>query len=238
MTFQAYAASTGKHAASPTTAYKHKFVRRGSELIAPWFAMDLLVRTSLWTRLAVRRGTGVAFAGALAATRALVPGSYRVSLWPTFGSLGLVWVFMVARALRARFGRASARPEGLIELELGMLFAVGLDAERLRVDDSLSGAFSPATYILVAVIAALAHPAATVAVTLWVIGLDATLRFAQLGIAPGPALAVRAGFMVAFAVLNLTFLRAEVARTRMTARAKVEAELTRLKEDARRYRLL
>jgi diguanylate cyclase (GGDEF)-like protein len=47
-----------------------------------------------------------------------------------------------------------------------------------------------------------------------------------------------AGFVAAFALLNLAFLRAEVARIRLTARSRIEQELSRLKEDARRYRLL
>ena len=119
-----------------------------------------------------------------------------------------------------------------------MLLAVGLDALLLRFDGSLSGPFAPATYVLVAVIAAFAHPAATLATTAWVIGIDASLRASLFGEASLSSLTLRAGFMVAFALLNLTFLRAEVARTRMSARARVEAELTRLKEDARRYRLL
>jgi two-component system, cell cycle response regulator len=44
--------------------------------------------------------------------------------------------------------------------------------------------------------------------------------------------------VVAFAFLNLSFLRAEVARIRFTAKGRIEKELLRLKDDARRYRLL
>src|SRR6185312_15284091 len=51
-------------------------------------------------------------------------------------------------------------------------------------------------------------------------------------------LMVHAAFVAAFALLNLAFLRAEVARIRASARARVEAEIARLKEDARSYRLL
>jgi diguanylate cyclase (GGDEF)-like protein len=197
--------------------------------------MDLLVRTSLVMRRVIRRGTGIVFA--LVGAYALVHGAAAASLGPGLVFASVVWAVMLARALRARFGRG-VHLAALAEVELGMLLAVGLDALVLRVDGSASGALSPLAYILVAVIAAFAHPAATVAVTLWVIGLDAALAMALSPYAALAALVPRAGFVVAFAVLNLTFLRAEVARTRMSARARVDAELARLKEDARRYRLL
>jgi two-component system cell cycle response regulator len=202
--------------------------------------MDLLVRTSLWTRLAVRRGTGLAFAAGVAF--ALAQGAARLPVGPVLTVGFAAWLLMLVRCVRTRFVRAqSVRAGAVAELELGMLLAVGLDAALLRFDGSLAGPFAPMTYVLVAVIAAFAHPAATLAVTAWVIGLDGSLRFSQshdradLSL---PSLALRGGFMLAFALLNLTFLRAEVARTRMTARARVEEELSRLKEDARRYRLL
>ena len=197
--------------------------------------MDLLVRTSLLTRRAIRRGTGVVFAVLVA--YALAHGAARAALGLSAAVVVTLWVVMLARCVRARFGRSMQLP-AVAELELGMLLAVGLDAALLRFDGSLVGPFAPATYILIAVIAAFAHPAATVAVTAWVIGLDATLRYTLVGDASLATLAQRGSFMVAFAVLNLTFLRAEVARTRMSARARIEAELARLKEDARRYRLL
>jgi diguanylate cyclase (GGDEF)-like protein len=125
-----------------------------------------------------------------------------------------------------------------LDLELGMLLALGLDATLLRVDGSLDGPFAPTMYLLVAVVAAFARPLATCLVTAWVLLLDAVLRryvLADMALEP---VIVHGAFMATFAILNLTFLRAEVARTRMTARARIAAELSRLKEDARRYRLL
>ena len=62
-----------------------------------------------------------------------------------------------------------------------MLLAVGLDGALLRCDDSLSGPMSPASYVLVAVIAAFARPIATVGVTCWVIAVDAAVRCTLLG---------------------------------------------------------
>jgi diguanylate cyclase (GGDEF)-like protein len=197
--------------------------------------MDLLVRTSLVTRLAARRGAGLVFAVAVAI--ALVHGSARSPVDVGFVAVCVTWLLLLARALRMRTRRTVQAP-ALLELEIGMLLAVGLDAALLRFDGSLSGPFAPTTYVLVAVIAAFANPVATLAFTAWVGTVDASLRYFLTGDAAVPSIALRSGFMGAFAVLNLTFLRAEVARTRMTARARVERELARLKEDARRYRLL
>ncbi len=47
-----------------------------------------------------------------------------------------------------------------------------------------------------------------------------------------------AAFVAAFASLNLVFLRAQMAHVTKVARARIEGELARLKEDARSYRLL
>ncbi len=197
--------------------------------------MDLLVRTSLLTRLLVRRGVGLLFAAGVAVL--LARGAARSATGIGVALAVVAWTLVLARALRTRFVQA-VHSSALVELEVGMLLAVALDAVLLRFDGSLSGPFAPATYVLVAVIAGFAHPVATLAFTAWVAGLDAALRFLLFGDASLSSLALRGGFMVAFALLNLTFLRAEVARSRMTARARVEQQLARLKEDARRYRLL
>ncbi|MGO9713765.1 MAG: diguanylate cyclase [Polyangiaceae bacterium] len=197
--------------------------------------MDHLVRASLFTRRVIRRGTGLVFAAFVAF--ALAHGAATLPAGPELLVLCGAWLVILLRALRARFGR-SPQAAAVCELEIGMLLAVGLDFALLRFDGTLSGPFAPATYVLVAVIAAFAHPAATLAVTAWVIGIDASLRASLFDDTSLSSLTLRAGFMVAFAILNLTFLRAEVARTRMSARARVDAELARMKEDARRYRLL
>jgi diguanylate cyclase (GGDEF)-like protein len=199
--------------------------------------MDMLVRGSLVARQVVRRGAGIAFAAGMAYALAHSGPPARAPLGPVVLGVSLVFGVMVVRAVRLRF-RRTIQLAALSELELGMLLTVGLDAALLRFDGSLSGPFSPAIYVLVAVIAAFAHPAATLSVTAWAVGLDAALRVELTGEAPWPVLAVRGGFMACFALLNLSFLRAEVARTRMSARARIDAELVRLKEDARRYRLL
>jgi two-component system cell cycle response regulator len=197
--------------------------------------MELLVRTSLWIQRAIRRATGIVFAVLFGAALVIGGASWPVS--PITLGLVALWALFIVRCVRARWVHRRGPPV-VLDLEMGMLLAVGLDALLLRFDGSLEGPFAPATYLLVAIVAAIARPFATVVVTAWVIALDCAVRHYGAGDLAPTALLMRGGFMVTFAILNLTFLRAEVARTRMTARAHVEAELSRLKEDARRYRLL
>jgi diguanylate cyclase (GGDEF)-like protein len=115
---------------------------------------------------------------------------------------------------------------------------VGLDAALLHSQGTIEGPFSPAVYVVVALVASFARPLAGLAVVVWVILVEAAIRRFTLGEPGYDALATHAAFALAFALLNWAFLRTEVARIRVTARARVEDELRRLREDARRYRLL
>jgi two-component system, cell cycle response regulator len=198
--------------------------------------MDPLVSASLALRRAARHGAGVAFASCLGGCLVLgyaTSAPFRVLPW----ILVALWALRLVSRLRRKMTRAGDAPFTL-DLELGMLLTVGLDAILLRMDGGLSGSLSPAVYALVALVAAFSRPAASLLVVVWIVLLEAAIRRVLLNeTAPGPLL-VHGGFVAAFALLNLSFLRAEVARIRTTAKSRVEKELLRLKEDARRYRLL
>ncbi|MBX3191284.1 MAG: GAF domain-containing protein, partial [Labilithrix sp.] len=197
--------------------------------------MDSLVRASLFVRRFVRGGYGIALTCALAAH--VVYGGATAPLGPVPFVALAVWTLLLAKRLRQKL-RLTGDARFLLDFELGALLAVGLDAALLRFDGTLSGRFSPATYVLVALVASFGRPAPGLAVVAWVVGLDALIRHKTLGETSWEALATQAGFAFAFALLNLLLLRAEVARIRMTARARVEKELERLRDDARSYRLL
>jgi diguanylate cyclase (GGDEF)-like protein len=195
--------------------------------------MDRLVSASLFLRRIVRQGHGVALALSLGGLLVLVGTAFGAAFWGG----AFVWGLRLASRLRRKVAHAG-EAIFVLDLELGMLLAVGLDAALLRFDGGLSGTLSPAVYAVVALVAAFSRPLAGLLVVAWVLLLEAAIRRYLLNeTAPGP-LAVRAGFVATFALLNLFFLRAEVARIRITARSRVERELLRLKEDARRYRLL
>ncbi len=197
--------------------------------------MDPLVRASLFVRRMVRRGHGILLACLLAGY--VVLGGASAALGLTSGIAVGSWAILLGLRLRRKLGQTGEAPVST-DVELGMLLAIGLDAALLRFEGGLSGPLSPAVYVLVALVAAFARPAAGILVVAWVVVVEALIRRFTLGETRLYDLAPHAGFVAAFALLNLAFLRAEVARIRMTARGKVEQELSRLKDDARRYRLL
>jgi two-component system cell cycle response regulator len=198
--------------------------------------MDSLVRASLLVRRIARMGYGLALTCALAAY-VVFGGGATASLGPLPVLAALIWALLLVKKLRAKL-RLTGDAKFLLDFELGALLAVGLDAALLRYDGTLSGRFSPATYVLVALVASFGRPAPGLATVAWVVALDAAIRHKTLGETSWEALATQAGFAFAFALLNLLLLRAEVARIRLTARGRVERELSRLRDDARSYRLL
>src|SRR6476646_5916571 len=170
--------------------------------------MDSLVRASLVIRRLARGGYG------LAATCALAVYVINGGATAPFG-LGLLaatfaWVVFLGKRLRSKL-RLTGDAPFLTDFELGALLAVGLDAALLRFDGTLSGRFSPATYVLVALVASFGRPLAGLAVVGCVVVIDALIRYKTLGQASLEALATQAGFAAAFALLNLILLRAEGA---------------------------
>jgi diguanylate cyclase (GGDEF)-like protein len=197
--------------------------------------MGPLVRASLAVRALVRHGYGILAAAGLAAY--VVAGGATGEVGAVkYGAIG-VWALLVGQRVFRKLRETGDAPL-ILDIEIGALLAVALEAALVRYDGGLDGRFAPAIYVLVALVAAFARPFAGIVVVVWTIGLESALRFETLGQEDTGGFATHATFVGAFAVLNLALLRAEVARLRSTARARVEAQLVRIKEDARSYRLL
>jgi diguanylate cyclase (GGDEF)-like protein len=197
--------------------------------------MEPLVAASLAVRTVLRRAHGLLVACGLAAY--VVYGGAAGGPRATQAVAVAVWaVLLVSRIVRK--ARANEEAPLVVDVEIGTLLSVGLQAALVRFDGGLSGPYSPAIYVLVALMAAFARPAAGIIVVLFLLGLEALLRFVTLDDGDTTAFLTHACFVGAFALLNLALLRAELARIRATARARVEAQLVRIKEDARSYRLL
>jgi diguanylate cyclase (GGDEF)-like protein len=197
--------------------------------------MEPLVGIALATRKVVRRGHGLAVAAILSGY--VVYGGATGPFGPAQGVALGAWGVLLATRLRRRIA-AGVEGAALLDVEIGALLAVALESALLRFDGGLSGRFSPALYVLVSLIAAFGRPGAALVVVAWLLGLEGAIRFVRLGETDTTAFAVHGAFVTVFALLDLTLLRAEVARVRATARARVEAQLVRIKEDARSYRLL
>ncbi|MGA7118762.1 MAG: diguanylate cyclase, partial [Polyangiaceae bacterium] len=198
--------------------------------------MDLLVGASLAIRRLVRRAHGALLAGALGAY--VVFGDVRGDSAVVPCAALALWAIALGSRVRRKLRAAHDDAPILLDADIGVLLAVALEAALVRFDGGFGGRFSPAVYLLVALVAGFAHPLAGVIVLSFTIGLEAALRFVTLGETGVTGLVTHAAFASAFALLNLLLLRAELARVRAKARDRVELQLARLREDARTYRLL
>jgi two-component system, cell cycle response regulator len=196
--------------------------------------MDPLVRASLALRTLSRRGHGVLLACVLGSY--VATGGFAGDLGLVQGAAAGVWLLLLAVRIRRRLRETDPPP--MLDAEMGLLGAVGLEAALARFDGGLDGRLSPSLYVLIALVAAFARPGPCLLVLAGSLGLEAALRLGPLGEHGTTALATHAGFSASFALLNLGLLRAEVARVRSTARERIEQQLVRIKEDARSYRLL
>ncbi|MGK4008608.1 sensor domain-containing diguanylate cyclase [Sorangium sp. So ce1036] len=142
---------------------------------------------------------------------------------------------------RARRRAAAIEASALLDLEVGALLIVATFAAILRVDGSLDGDAHAALYVVIALVSAFARPGASVLVALAAAALEIAIRSAAAArgapIAWGAA-AQHLGFMAVFSVLNAAILRAEIGRVRKASRTRLQAEIERLRDDARSYRLL
>jgi diguanylate cyclase (GGDEF)-like protein len=197
--------------------------------------MEPLVLASLTLRTLAKRGHGLVLACALGAY--VVLGGATAEFGPVPEMAFALWIVLLALRLPRKL-HDTGETAILVDVEIGALLAVGLDAALLRYGGGLSGRFSPGVYVLVALVAAFARPLAGILVVGWVIALEGALRLFTLHETDMTGFATHGCFVGAFAILNLALLRAEVVRIRATARARVEAQLVRIKEDARSYRLL
>jgi two-component system, cell cycle response regulator len=197
--------------------------------------MEPLVRAALAGRTLARKGHGVLLVCVLGVYVTL--GGAKADVGPLTGTAIAVWALLLAPRVVRKL-RQTNEAGLLLDFEIGSLLTIALEATLVRYDGGLSGHLSPAVYVLVALVAAFARPLAGVLVVAWLLVLEAGLRLEGAGHTDPAAFATHAGFVAAFALLNLTLLRAEVVRIRATARARVEAQLHRIREDARSYRLL
>jgi len=195
----------------------------------------LLVRASLAARRFARRVYGLVAAAALAAF--VVSGGVSDTTPLVQGILAGVVVLLLGRKLGKKI-RSTSDATALEDFELGALGAVVVVGVVLRIDGRLDGPLHPIAYVLVALAAAFFRPGATVLVAIWLVGLEAAVALLSTGRLTPESLVQRAVFVMLFALLHLVLLRAELTRIRAAARAKVEDEIVRLKDDARRYRLL
>ena len=200
--------------------------------------MDSLVRMVLSARSATRNGIGIVLVMGIAAWFVL---DLALDLDPRWRYPAvLLYTITLIAAARSRF-RQQATPSAattLREAELGMLAGIGLLAVATHVDGHLDGPTYPALYVCFVLMSVLARPVASAVGVGFTLALEASVRFMALGEDGLGHLVTHGVFAAAFALLGTLVIRAEVARIRSHSRTRVEAEIERMHNAARSYRLL
>jgi diguanylate cyclase (GGDEF)-like protein len=134
--------------------------------------------------------------------------------------------------------RRNPRRELVSDLELGLLLLAATYVF-LSVLGGTTSPIYPLVYALVSFLVTF-HPLKTgMPLALAALGFEAVVAFGP-GAAPGAAAAFpgHVGFIVVFAILNVAFLHAEVARQRREHRKRLEDEVLSMREEARDFRLI
>jgi diguanylate cyclase (GGDEF)-like protein len=148
----------------------------------------------------------------------------------------------LAVKLAGRIGTAERRRtrfrEMVSDLEMGLLL-LSATYVFLSVVGGITSPLYPLVYALVSFLVTF-HPLSVGApLAVAALGFEAVMAFGP-GAAPGAAAVFpgHAGFIAVFAVLNVAFLHAEVARQRRENRKCIAAEVESMREEARDFRLI
>jgi diguanylate cyclase (GGDEF)-like protein len=196
--------------------------------------MTPLVHIALSVRRAARVTAPLAAALALGALLVLDAGSPLST--PYALAAGVALAAVLAALVRKRAQAIDGTLLG--DVELGALLVVASMAAAERLDGSVDGRAYPAVYVAIGLVSAFTRPAASVVAVILAAALEVAVRV----LGHGEAAPVRAlphlGFMLVFAALNVAVLRGEIARIRRASKGRLDAEIGRLRDDARSYRLL
>ena len=198
--------------------------------------MSTLVRAAYAARQTLSRAVPMLAIASLGAVVAVLGGlalpPFHVAVVAALG-LGLA-------GFRALVRRRAVSEVAIVlgDLELTALGIVLATGAALRIDGSLDGATYGGAYLVLGVAAACARPLATLGGLASLAALESWVRVVARGERDLAPLCLHLGFAALFALLNHVFLRAEILRLRGRAKARIDAELERLHDAARRYRLL
>lgn len=144
---------------------------------------------------------------------------------------------LIAR-LRTSERRRTARREALSDAELALLLLTAVYV-LLAISGGVASPVYPLVYAVVSFLVTFHRLAVGLPLAAAAIGFEAVLSFSPS--APAVAASLfpgHAGFIAVFALLNVVFLHAEVARQRRESRRRLEDELVAMREEAREFRLI
>ncbi|HET6147052.1 MAG TPA: diguanylate cyclase [Polyangia bacterium] len=154
----------------------------------------------------------------------------------------------IAARVRTAERRRSARREAFSDAELGLLLLTTVYV-LLAVSGGAGSPVYPLVYAVVSFLVTFHRLAVGLPLAGAAIGFEAVLCFghgAPAGPTPadptsaglGAVFAGHAGFIAVFALLNVVFLHAEVARQRRERRRRLEEEIASMHQEARDFRLI
>jgi diguanylate cyclase (GGDEF)-like protein len=152
-------------------------------------------------------------------------------------ALSVLFVSLGVRLAR-RLRQLSAEDTTRLDLELFTHAVVAAYLLVLHAPGNLEGPFYPLLYALIMLAAAFCRPAAALGTLAFAIVLEGALWAVAFEDPTGQGLVPHALLLGLFACLNLCVFRAELARVRRLSRARIDAEIQRMKEAARSYRLI
>jgi two-component system cell cycle response regulator len=198
--------------------------------------MDPLVRAAL----TIQRGVALSFGSLVGAGL----GGYLVFV--VRERPPLVWNLVALGVLLASLGYRLARRLGSLasesdvrrlDLELLLHLFVLAYTVVVHTPHGLDGAYYPLVYAVALLGASYSGPLITGLAIAFAVALEIALGL-ETTAPETDRVVVHAALMALFAFLNLAIFRAELARMRRLSRARIDGELTRIREAARSYRLL
>lgn len=140
--------------------------------------------------------------------------------------------------LRTSERRRTPRREALSDAELALLLLTAVYV-LLAISGGVASPVYPLVYAVVSFLVTFHRLAVGLPLAAAAIGFEAVLSFSP----SAPPVAANlfpghAGFIALFALLNVVFLHAEVARQRRESRRRLEDELLAMREEAREFRLI
>jgi two-component system cell cycle response regulator len=152
--------------------------------------------------------------------------------------LTAVLAMKIAARMRMTERRRSARREALADAELASLLLTAVYVI-LAISGGVASPVYPLVYAVVSFLVTFHRLAVGLPLAGVAIGLEAVLSFSPYMPADASAsFPEHVGFILIFALLNIVFLHAEVARQRREHRRRVEDEVASMHEEAREFRLI
>jgi len=152
--------------------------------------------------------------------------------------LTAILAFKIAARVRTAERRRHPRREAVSDAELGLVLLTAIYL-LLAFSGGVTSVLYPLVYAVVSFLVTFHRLSVGLPLAAAAIGFEAALSFGPT--APPDAASMfpgHAGFIGVFALLNVVFLHAEVARQRREHRKRVEDEVTSMREEARDFRLI